>query len=217
MKRIAVFGCSWTQGVYPEYYSWSKCLAKSRPDIHIDDYSKGGTSLKWSVSQLLATANINYDYKIFQVTDPYRITLSPYNLNYQKLYEFVTPNHRIYSSNLANEIITLNFGYYPRMIKRFSDKSIKNFHYIYYSTLNYDIQNFEYQLYIDYVIKNTDFVFFHRELDLQTARLKNSNIQSIETVLTRPQFNKHVYDNGDHLDEQGCQKVCEWILSQTNL
>lgn len=216
MKRIAVFGCSWTQGVDPEYYSWSKCLAKSRPDIHIDDYSKGGTSLKWSVSQLLATANINYDYKIFQVTAPYRITLSPSNLNYQKLYKFGLPNHRSYSSDLAQKIITINSNYYPRMIEGFSDKSIKNFQNVYYSTLNYDIENFEYQLYIDYVMKNTDFVFFHREMDKQTARLKTS-IQSIETVLGLKEFKKYVYDNGYHLDSQGCQKVCEWIISQTNL
>lgn len=215
MKKIAVFGCSFTSGIDPEYHSWAKCLANSRPDIEVHDYSKGGSSLKWSISQLLRSKSIDYDYRIFQITTSRRITLEPPDISYKRFYEHCTTNYRRYNTHLAEQIATININYIPRQSRNFDIKFLSKLYKNHYKSMYLPLEELEYTLYIKYLIDNVDFAFFHKESDRIESQI--TKIESVENVIGTNQYKKYVYDDGDHFGEDGVKAVCNWVLSQTNL
>jgi hypothetical protein len=220
MKQIAAFGCSFTQGIPPYYHSWTREFADVYKEYSIDDYSKGGSSVKWSVSQLLKYNNKNIDsFKIFQVTTPYRITIETESLDCCR--ETRTENHTMYNTELAIILITMGINFNnTRIYRHISKKLASAIHKILYTYMDISLEELEWAMYIKYAMKNSDFLFFHREDDRQRFLdffPEYTNLNSVENMLGKKYFRKHVFDNGDHLDKEAVQKVATWIKTQISI
>jgi len=87
--KLAVFGCSWSYGTHQKVNieksppNWVRSLAKLRPDISITNFSYGGTSIQFSAF-LFDNYAKEYDYTIFQITSPYRLTVWPDQFDFKK-------------------------------------------------------------------------------------------------------------------------------------
>lgn len=206
--KIATFGCSFTQGVPPHFYSYSRELAKLNSNYSVDDYSKCGSSLKWSVDQY-EKHKTKYDFVIFQVTLPYRFTYVHYSTDLPKFRLQVTDNFSMYNPNIHDHMITCLPIYFKVSTPIYNETEVKKLHQFLYANINSDIELLEWKMFVNYMNTKCDLMLFQKEDTRITSNISNS--YSIENILGTKFMNQHHIDEHGHLDQQCAVKVAEWI------
>jgi hypothetical protein len=213
MNKLLTFGCSWTHGTYPEFFSWSREYALQHPEINVDDYSLNGTSLKWSVAQLQSVLPYTGNSKIvFQVTEPGRYTLADQNIDYNLLRAMPDYNLCRYTMAPHNHMLNLKTVCVSRPKAGYSAAKIVELHEALFTTYNIDSEELEWKMYIDYAVANADLVFFHKQsTQAKYLALGGDYLPCVEEHFGTILFNKWAYDGGHHLDVTGSQEVAKWI------
>jgi hypothetical protein len=218
MTDLIAFGCSWTHGTYPEFYSWAREYALQNPEINVDDYSLNGTSIKWSAAQLQSVLPYKGNSKIvFQVTELGRYTLADQDVNYKSLRETTANNYSQYTMAPHNHMLNLKpvCGQDPKA--GYTAAKIAELHEVLFTTYNIDSEELEWKMYIDYAVANTDFVYFHKQsLKTKYLALGGYHLPCVEEHFGETQFNDWIYDDGHHLDITGNQQVAQWIKGNLN-
>ena len=219
MIEISTFGCSWTRGVPPDFNNWSRQLSVLDPNFNVNDYSMGGTSVRWSVSQLLRQQRKgNKAIKIFQITAPNRITIPADDDVYDLLRYRVNEQFEFYEGSLFHYILPLNPNFVYGHHEYYTPLQVKSTYQVLYENIDTHAELHEYKLYIDWLKENVDFMFFHREDDLKSyIEAGGSSLPCVETYFGSAQFNDWVYDNGAHFNLEGSTAVARWIKEQLKL
>lgn len=207
-KNIAVFGCSWTQGLKDkDFDNWVFRLSKCFPQHNFYNFAAGGTSIVYHthlLEQILKSTK--FDYKIFQVTSPGRFTWwQPHNA--LDLIEQKTDNYYCLQEDYGRFVDRINTG--TILSKKFVklDRKKHNFGVEYYKRLTDEQIRLDNIAYVSYIKDKVDFHFYHRK-----SYEKNSF--SILTELGDDKFNKFVIDDGDHFGEEGNQWQADWIIDK---
>jgi hypothetical protein len=216
MNNIATFGCSFTAGTGIDSFSWAEELAKLEPSLRVDNYSLGGTSVKWAVSQLLAYKG---DYTtVLQLTNPHRITLVDQRIDYAVKREQITDNYCTYATDLNWKIITFNVNCSQTDHTYFTRQEIANVHKVLYTSLDLDIDLIEWKLYIDYAIEHADFTYFQLIRDQELYfEMTGKKLPCVQEYIGIEQYAAWVYDGGDHLNAEGSQEAAKWVKSHLTL
>lgn len=205
-KEIAVFGCSFSSGVesVDDGNSWPKELAKLLPEYTIKNYAFGGSSLLWSVTTLKKYKRLfPKSYVIFQITLPYRYTV-------QKPYNFL----KLLTKTKLKNYFEINQEPFFPFIKPYTPSTkiegsvYETFIKEYYAHLDTDSELLMYDCLIDYVSKNSNFYFTHRNY--------KDDIISIERSLGK-KFPSYVGDPGFHLKTKGCIAQAEFIKNKITI
>lgn len=204
-KRIAMFGCSWTQGLEPHNYdNWVKYFSEMYPDCSFFNYAAAGTSIVYHTHLLeQVTAKQKFDLVIFQITSPARFTWwKPHKIN-KMLYK-QTPNLWAIESGYGKYVDRINTGTITS--KKFigQDKKKHKFGVEYYSRLTNEQILLDHKAYINYIKDKVDFHFYHRSAYVDDA-------PSVYDTLGESNFNKFVIDSGDHFSKEGNQWQAKWI------
>lgn len=196
MIDVGIFGCSFTEHGFPS--SWPKLLAEKNKNYCFWDHSAGSTSLLWSIQQMKEFKSYKPNSKvIFQITSPYRITNSIENSKQDRIRE------NYFKINKQYETVTPgkgNFGLTKRIEKLF-DHIVLDFPREQWDT--------DYQILVDYIIKNTDFCFAHRDGLL----LKDIELPIVENILGE-KFSNYCedYKNDDyHFNYEGTQWLADFV------
>jgi len=219
--KLAVFGCSWSYGTHQKVNieksppNWVRSLAKLRPDISITNFSYGGTSIQFSAF-LFDNYAKEYDYTIFQITSPYRLTVWPDQFDFKK--------HMIkYEDNLTQlghlvnkDILNVNparIDYSPFTTNILFTESRKaiNFSKQYYKYIDSQYLWFEYNMFIEHITKQADLRFFHQHDPNWLLRDDTYNTWCIEKILPAQQYQNYLLDDGDHFNQEGCDWQANYI------
>jgi len=207
-KNIAVFGCSWTQGVKSEVFdNWVVWLSKMYPQHKFYNFAAAGTAITYHTHLLeQVMQDKTFDVKLFQVTSPGRFTWwKPHKFKeimYQKY-----DNYYCLEEDYGKFVDRINTG--TILSNKFldSDRKKNTFGVEYYKRLCDDQVDLDHRVYINYVKNNVDFYFHHR-------RSYESHIPSVFTELGEKQFYKYVVDDGEHFGTEGNQWEANWIKDQ---
>ena len=216
MTNISTFGCSFTAGTGSDSFSWAKEMAKLEPIMQVDNYSLGGTSVKWSVSQMLA-------YKgdcttVFQLTTPYRTTLVDQRIDYAAKRRQVTNNYCDFEDDLNWEMLVFNINCTQTDHAYFTRQEIANVHKVLYAALDLDTDIIEWKMYVDYAVAHADFAYFQLIRDQeQYFDMSGKKLPCVQEYMGINQYKAWVYDNGDHLNAEGSQEVAKWVKSHLTL
>ena len=205
-KKIAVFGCSWSQGLkrLDNFDNWVKHLAKKRPEHDFYNFGCSGTSIVYHAYLLDSiTRREDFDNIIFQVTSPGRYTWwKPHNLN--ELKERQDNNYwampKWYGKKYVEKI---TFGDMEKGTLD-NDKKKQKFATEYYKRLSRDQMEIEFKVYLEFVKARSDLVFFHRK-GLQEGDL------SVHSTLGDDKFHSFAYDDGGHFGVEGNQWTANWV------
>jgi len=202
-KRIAVFGCSWSQGVASlnNFDNWVKHLAKKRPEHDFYNFGCGGTSIVYHAYLLDSiTRREEFDHIIFQVTSPGRYSWwQPHKLN--EMIERQDDNYWAVARGYGKYVQRVTMG---SLQKGALDKKTQKFANEYYKRLSDDQKDIEYKVYIEFAKARSDLVFFHRK-GLQEGDL------SVKSILGDDKFYSFVSDDGDHFGVEGNQWTANWV------
>lgn len=206
-KRIAVFGCSWTQGLENENYdNWVYYLSKRYPMHSFFNYAAAGTSIVYHTHLLeQVTYKQTFDIIIFQVTSPARFTWwKPHKIN-KMLYK-QSDNLWAIEAGYGNYVDRINTGTISD--KKFFkiDKKKHRFGVDYYSRLTNQQILLDHKAYISYIKDKVDLYFCHRSAI--------NNELSVYDTLGEENFKKFVIDNGDHFSPEGNDWESRWIELQ---
>jgi len=220
MTKLFNFGCSWSAGVGKVYYNWAREFAIQNPDTIVDNFALGGTSVKWSVTQMLANQPrmINADI-VFQITAPGRVTLTDNGITSLLARSRVVDNYYDSSTTPHNHMLTLKPAERSchRTIPAYSEAEVTNIHDAIYNSFDPDVENLEWKLYIDYVVDNATFVFFHQTRHQKLyQKLGGELLPCVQTHFGDDQFDEWVYDDGAHFGLEGCKEVARWIKTNLN-
>ena len=205
--KIAIFGCSWSSGIrsVDDGSCWPYELAKLSPDWKIYNFSSSGTSLIWSLKNLLDVKHAwkNEDiFYIFQYTNRNRYTFinSEFNiLNY--LQNSSTQNNYHSITNQIDKHIT-------KISPANTGQNNKNEQYNYFQEWikhheAYDLP--DYISHVSYIQHSVNFSFFHRHEAVYT------DIPTIEDILGKNKFNNYSKDIGNHFGFNGAKWQAEYI------
>jgi len=206
--KIAIFGCSWSSGIQSVDGSscWPHELAKISSDWKIYNFSSSGTSLIWSLKNLLDVKDAwkNKDvFYIFQYTNRNRYTFINSKFNILNYLQNCPTQHNYYKiSNHIDKHITkispANIG-----------KGNKNAHYNYFQQWITHHEAYglpDYISHINYIQNNVNFSFFHRQTDINDI-----DILAIEDILGKNKFGEYSKDNGNHFGINGATWQAEYI------
>lgn len=208
--KLAVFGCSWSQGVptVDNDFCWPKAIADQYPEWQIDNFSLAGSSLSFQAWLLDDVLKHNaYDKIVFQITSPQRLTYFDDTVNVGS-YLKSSNNYRELdrSGDIYRNIICITPGHLSLAdvdsFWNYPDKH--NFANLYYKYTNKHVSRVEYKAVVEYVKNKTDFVYFHNE-DV-------CNIGNIP-VLMDLTGSKFASDVGQHFNREGSNWVAKWILN----
>lgn len=215
--KLAVFGCSWSYGIYQKVNieksppNWVRSLAKLRPDISITNFAFAGTSVQYS-AYLFDKYAKEYDYTIFQITTPYRLTSWSDQFDFKKHMIKYEDNLTQFDNNIYKYILNLN----PSQIdkepswKMFHDsRKAINFSKQYYKYTDSNYLWFEYNMFVEYVAKRANFVFFHKMY--KNWGILDNKIWSIQETLSLQQYQNYLLDDGDHFNQEGCDWQANYI------
>lgn len=219
MTNLYTFGCSWTAGTIPDFHSWSRELAIIRPDITVKDYSQGGTSVKWSVSQLYRLRNqIKDGISVFQITSPGRVTYVNQNINYDKLRIHRIKNYYNFVSHTCHEMLCFNANYKLTNNIYYDKNQIDFLHELTYDSLDLELEMLEWKMYIDYAAWGSNFIYFQNSGDLKTYELLGgSKMPAVDNYFSKKQLSGWTIDNGGHLDKEGSGEIAKWVMKNLNL
>ena len=213
LENVATFGCSWTAGVGTEYYSWAQELARENPYITVRNYGMGGTSLKWSITRLLAFKQYNpHSHTVLQVTVPNRITLSNQCTYDSTVLSQMSENYSNSNMHPEDHILTFQPTKPPKYHPNYTLAQRKCMHTALYDSHNHDVELLEWKMYIDYAVANSNLVYFHNIYHMERyIALGGTKLPCVEEHFGESQFNEWVYDGGQHLHIQGSQEVARWV------
>lgn len=218
--KLAVFGCSWSYGtgqhvdIEKSPPNWVRCLAKIRPDISITNFAFGGTGVQYS-AYLFDKYAKEYDYTIFQITTPYRLTSWPDYFDFKKHMIKYEDNLTQFDNNMYKCILNLSTSQIDKEPSwKMFDESRKaiNFSKQYYKYTDIEYLWFEYNMFIEYIIKRANLVFFHK-IDNRWPLLNtlNTKVWSIKGTLSPQQYQDYLLDDGDHFNQEGCEWQANYI------
>jgi hypothetical protein len=217
--KLAVFGCSWSQGVpsIDNNVCWPKMLADKCTDWEVDNFSLAGSSLSFQAYLLDDVLKHNlYDKIVFQLTSPSRLTYFDDNVNYGK-YLQQNKNYRDLdrTGNIYRNIICITPGH----LKLSSNDSFWNypdkfdFANLYYKYSNKQINKLEYQAVVEYVSKKVDLIYFHNQDILELGKYPILN-NEVRNHGGQELLNSFIADHGEHYNTAGCMWQAEWILNK---
>lgn len=197
--KIAVYGCSWSQGLsLHDYSSWVTELASVCPEHEFYNYSYGGSSVLYQIHLM---ENTKADFKIFQVSAPGRLTWWDDVKDHSKYltqirdnvwgFRSVNINHRINTGTIASE----KFKYTKPEIHKFGK--------MYYSLIENNYFVTEHIVHSYYAIKKSDYCFCH------TSSV--NGLDSVYDTLGKEKFESFVIDNGNHFGKEGQKWQAKWI------
>ena len=213
--KIAVFGCSWSQGDYRTAgnKNWPLYLKKLMPHATIENYAVAGSSILWSVYQLQWVKKHNpADFYIFQMTRPERLTYWKDNTNWSD-YMFDFYNTRMFSSQIYNagvQIVVAQTATQPPSLNALQPAVRLSKHY--YKVINDEYFSLEYDLAVRYVKDNVDFYYMQTEAKQRGYH----DILCLEDEFGR-QYCKTHWDGGTHFGETGLQRTAEWVKDYAGL
>jgi len=216
--KLAVFGCSWSYGtsqhqdISKSQPNWVRSLANLRPDISITNFAFKGSSINFS-SYLFDKYAKEYDYTIFQITTPYRLTLWPEEFDFKKHLIKYEDNLWQLDNKITQQVLNLN----PSQIDKYSswelfDNSTRygiNFSKQYYKYTDSNYLWFEYDMFLKHITTQADLRFFHR-LDPNWT-LRGEIPWCIEKIITTQQYQSYLLDDGDHFNQAGCEWQANYI------
>lgn len=221
MKKLAVFGCSWTYGVpgvgekrNKLYDCWPIRFALQNEDYQVYNFARGGTCVNWSIARLLQFLQtpLSEDCKIvFQVTQPYRFT-SNVDVCTQGNYNFL--QYENYFVDRGTDPVTHMPGnialrkspeakLYRSMIKHYPDT---------YSFIEHEAQ-------IAYLKNICDFVYRHNSINykiLPNLQNKHTKIFGVREKLTKVKWKEYVADAGDHFGPVGLEWIANIVKENIN-
>lgn len=208
-KKIAVFGCSWSQGLYPDLDNWVKELAKLLPDYEFYNFSLGGTSLAYSIHLLeqIYDSDINFDITIFQATSEGRLTWWKSHNIFNFLERHGDNLFHIDKKNINDYVDKINYG--TVFSKSDLNKNDKIFGRQYYSRLNLDMTSIELRSLLEFADKRVNILFSHRSM-----KKYGLNYLSVFDTLGEENFKKFVIDEGEHFSNAGNKWQALWILDK---
>jgi len=212
---IYTFGCSFTYGCKGWDYSvtsWVEELAKMHTNIIFDDYSYPGTSLEFSAYHFdrLYKTRAPDDKFIFQITTPFRYTAWEDHMfskrkyrqsklkNYTKFIPELNQDIKIYHPSSANQGNHINTN--------------MKFHKMFYKQHNKELEFIKQEAIIGYIGERADYTFFQRS-DYPVGR----HIPSINKILGESEYDKFVWDYGQHFNDEGCKWQAKYISRQLGL
>jgi hypothetical protein len=216
MNKLLAFGCSWTQGVPPDHNSWAKEFAILNPEIVVEDFSLGGSSVKWSASQLIKHQKKHTTTKatktVFQITHPGRVTFEYQDIDADSLREQVLDNYAKTGKKMSLFTLPLKEIYKERYNEIYTLEQITAAHDVVFDAFSADVEFIEHGMYINWVLPQVDFAFAHTIYG-QNSYYKNYGVRlpSVEEHFGEKQFNNWCYDGGKHFTAEGCREVAKWI------
>lgn len=207
-KRIAIFGCSWTQGLQSENFdNWVLHLSKRYPMHSFFNYAAAGTSIVYHTHLLeQVTTKKTFDITIFQITSPARFTWwKPHKIN-KMLYK-QSDNVWAIEKGYGDYVDRINTGTIAD--KKFfgTNKKKHKFGVEYYNRLTNDQILLDHKAYVNYIKDKVDLHYYHRTSI-------NDNELSVYDTLGEDNFNKFVIDNGDHFSIEGNDWISRWVEMQ---
>ena len=185
MTNVSTFGCSWTAGVWPDFYNWPEWMAHDNPCLNVNDFGWGGTSIKWSAGQLLHRKQAApADLTVFQITGKARLTIANQEANFRGATTKFMP---------VDEV---------EAVYKAWDKSF-----------DVDIETHEHNMYINWVRPQVDFMFFHKKRDQRLYYESSAahEMPCVEEHFGTKQFNEWIYDDGHHFGPEGSREVAKWV------
>jgi hypothetical protein len=218
--KLAVFGCSWSYGtsqhqdISKSQPNWVRSLAKLRPDISITNFAFKGSSINFS-SYLFDKYAKEYDYTIFQITAPYRLTLWPEEFDFKKhLIKYEDSLWQL-DNKITQQVLNLNPSYIDKYSSwKMFDNSTRygiNFSKQYYKYTDSNYLWFEYNMFLKHITTQADLRFFHRLNPNWPLRDKAYNIWCIEKILSAQQYQSYLLDDGNHFNQAGCEWQANYI------
>ncbi len=204
-KNIAVFGCSWTQGIESEGFdNWVVWLSKLYPQHTFYNFAAAGTAITYHTHLLEQVMQDKmFDIKLFQVTSPGRFSWWKSHTFKEMIYQKYDNYYCMYQ-DYGKFIDRINTGTILSQKFLKDDHKKHKFGVEYYKRLTDDQIDLDHRVYINYVKDNVDFYFHHRGL-------YESHVPCVFTELGEKQFYKYVVDDGDHFDKNGNQWEANWI------
>jgi len=208
-RNIAIFGCSWTQGLKSaDFDNWVVWLSKMYPQHNFYNFAAAGSAITYHTHLLeQVMQDKTFDVKLFQITSPGRFTWwKPHKVK-DILYQKYDNYHCLKAVDYENFVERINTG--TILSNKFldSDRKKHKFGVEYYKRLCADQVDLDHRVYINYIKNNVDFYFYHRAS-------YESHIPNVFTELGKKQFYKYVIDNGDHFGTEGNQWQANWIKDQ---
>lgn len=212
---IYTFGCSFTYGCKGWDYgvtSWVEELAQLHPNYKFEDYSYPGTSLDFSLFhfQRIYETRGSGDKFIFQITTPFRYTAWQDHMFLRSKYRMKKlKNYSKFIPDLKSDIIR----YHPSSANQGNNINVDmKFHKMYYRQHNKELELVRNEAVIGYVYDRADFTFFQRS-DYPVGR----HVPAINTLLGEDEYQKYVWDQGQHFNEEGCKWQAKYISEQLGL
>lgn len=223
---IYTVGCSFTNSsVIENNNNWvrffSNKLTSYLPNkFIIENHAQGGTSIKWTlnairqikqqdpnafiISQITKSGRHNWWIEQSTIYDYYEMETYPLFNPYYK--EYYRDNKKIYGFN-AGTLYDKNNNDLTREIKEFG--------FQYY---NYNNLDFEYSVYVDSVIRESNFSYFQLQGSADVWKkytFSTSKIDVLESEYGIEHYKSQEIDVGRHLSDTGNMYVANWIMGKT--
>lgn len=213
--KIAVFGCSWTSGTYPECISWVEELAKLKPEHTFVNYAVGGLS-NGMIMALAKKFKKEYDISIVKLTSPGRLSFFNPAFNIKEAIKITKEsNYHTWANTttVLRNFVRLNYAHLNTSVSEpYSVRKITKFHKMYYSYVNKEVFNVEAEAAAHWCVNNVDLTYSHLKDHYQHL---NIPVECAEKQI--PYFRKYMYDSGCHVNNPGAILEAEYIAKKLNL
>lgn len=209
--KVAVLGCSFTYGMkYIEnWHNWVEEFSIIRPDLHIDNYSNSGSSLRYSVELIDALVN-DYDKIILQITNPGRFTYKIKKWGHPSEMLVNRNNHRWISTDKADQHYRFVNPWVADVKSRNADDD-NVFAAEYYRRIDLSEIVIEHNSLISYVKKKTNFIYSQYS-DYINFKY-DDDIPIVEHQLDPELLKSFMGDKSGHFSVAGNKWVAQWINS----
>lgn len=209
-KNIAVFGCSWSQGISEDNFNnWVNHLSKKYSHHKFYNFGTGGSSIVYHTHLLEQATKIKkFDTVIFQITSPGRFTWwKPHNII--RMLTQQRENLWAIDNSHGKYVDRINIG--TIQSKKFfdSDRKKHKFGIEYYSRLTDEQMLLDHKAYVNYIKDKVDLYFYHRSA-------LNTGEHSVYDTLGKVNFDKFTIDEGDHFGLDGIEWKSDWVESLLN-
>lgn len=228
--NVFCFGCSFTEGITEQPYTWVHSLAAKYPEHNFYNIALQGSSLAYSLALLnycrknIDTLPVKYDKIIFQITGEGRLTIIP-ELYIKKI--FLDFTNDLYHWNR----ISMNNYYKPSLYVQPTKSSfiicnnyannrnpLAKLYYKYLSKEhNFSIEWLGYVLYLKFLYNKgiIDYMLIHRNLHFDFEGII-SDIDVIEKILGPELWQQYLFDTG-HFTKEGSVWEGDFIATKLDL
>lgn len=220
---IGTFGCSWSQDRRHAggwIWSWSNLLSRKHPTKKFYNFALAGSCIRFSYEALKKfKKTFPQATTVFQLTLPHRITfghtdteidfdqLTKSSANYWHLNEIY--NFPFHAVNMG----VVNGDWPDAKIP----KALKQFYLDYFKFFPDRYERTALELYIEKIHQQVDFAYYqssNRDEHL-VSLCEKYNIPM--TPFGNDEYQSHVIDHGNHINQEGNQKIADWISDQLDL